>query len=69
MSNTKCLLRSGGGTDTMLDDAPEFDEDFAYWAEWVDAVFRWPRRSHHSRPMKLPNHPYPWDSGGLCKPQ
>ena len=28
----------GGGSDTKLDDAFEVDENFAYWAEWVDAV-------------------------------
>jgi Ca2+-binding RTX toxin-like protein len=31
-------IRGGGGSDTMLDDASEIDESFAYWAEWVDAV-------------------------------
>ena len=31
-------VRGGGGSDTMLDDASEVDENFAYWAEWVDAV-------------------------------
>ena len=31
-------VRGGGGGDTMLDDASEVDENFAYWAEWVDAV-------------------------------
>jgi Ca2+-binding RTX toxin-like protein len=31
-------VRGGGGSDTMLDDASEVDESFAYWAEWVDAV-------------------------------
>ena len=30
-------VRGGGGSDTMLD-ASEIDENFAYWAEWVDAV-------------------------------
>ncbi|MDC0175472.1 FG-GAP-like repeat-containing protein [Planctomycetaceae bacterium] len=31
-------VRGGGGSDTKLDDASEVDENFAYWAEWVDAV-------------------------------
>jgi len=31
-------VRGGGGSDTMMDDASEVDENFAYWAEWVDAV-------------------------------
>ena len=31
-------VRGGGGADTMLDDASEIDANFAYWAEWVDAV-------------------------------
>jgi Ca2+-binding RTX toxin-like protein/6-phosphogluconolactonase (cycloisomerase 2 family) len=31
-------VRGGGGSDTNLDDASEIDENFAYWAEWVDAV-------------------------------
>ena len=31
-------VRGGGGSDTMLDDESEVDENFAYWAEWVDAV-------------------------------
>ena len=31
-------VRGGGGSDTMLDDSSELDENFAYWAEWVDAV-------------------------------
>ena len=31
-------VRGGGGSDTMLDDASEVDENFAYWAEWGDAV-------------------------------
>jgi len=31
-------VRGGGGSDTMLDDASEVDENFTYWAEWVDAV-------------------------------
>ena len=29
---------TGGGSDTIIDDASEVDESFAYWAEWVDAV-------------------------------
>ena len=32
------LVRGGGGTDTMLDDASEVGEHFGYWADWVDAV-------------------------------
>ena len=31
-------VRGGGGSDTMMDDSAEVDENFAYWAEWVDAV-------------------------------
>ena len=31
-------VRGGGGSDTMLDDVSEVDENFSYWAEWVDAV-------------------------------
>ncbi len=31
-------VRGGGGSDTMLDDESEVDENFAYWAEWVNAV-------------------------------
>jgi len=31
-------VRGGGGSDTILDDASEVDESFAYWEEWVDAV-------------------------------
>jgi Ca2+-binding RTX toxin-like protein len=31
-------VRGGGGSDTMLDDESEVDENFAYWADWVDAV-------------------------------
>ena len=29
------LFRGGGGTDTMLDDASEVDENFGYWADAV----------------------------------
>ena len=31
-------VRGGGGSHQMLDDTSEVDENFAYWAEWVDAV-------------------------------
>ena len=31
-------VRGGGGSDTMMDDASEVDESFAYWADWVDDV-------------------------------
>jgi len=31
-------VRGGDGTDTMLDHASEINENFTYWAEWVDAV-------------------------------
>ena len=31
-------VRGGGGSDTIMDDASEVDENFAYWADWVDAV-------------------------------
>ena len=31
-------IRGGGGVDTILDDNSEVDENFAYWAEWIDAV-------------------------------
>ncbi len=32
------ILPHRGGSDTMMDDSAEVDENFAYWAEWVDAV-------------------------------
>jgi hypothetical protein len=31
-------VRGGGGSDVILDNPSEVDENFAYWAEWVDAV-------------------------------
>ena len=27
-----------GGGYTLMDDAVEVDENFAYWSDWVDAV-------------------------------
>ncbi len=31
------MVRGGGG-DVILDNPSQVDENFAYWAEWVDAV-------------------------------
>jgi len=31
-------VRGGDGNDTILDDAAEVDESFAFFAEWVDGV-------------------------------
>ena len=30
--------RGGDGSDTILDDASEIDESFAFFAEWVDGA-------------------------------
>ncbi|MDC0176389.1 hypothetical protein OAJ60_05590, partial [Planctomycetaceae bacterium] len=32
------VIRGGGGSDVIMDDPSQVDENFAYWAEWVDAV-------------------------------
>ena len=31
-------VRGGDGSDTILDDAAEVDESFAFFADWVDGV-------------------------------
>jgi len=31
-------VRGGGGSDMIKDHASEVDENFTYWADWVDAV-------------------------------
>ena len=56
------MVRGGGGSDLFLDDPSQVDENFAFWAEWVDAVWGPPSRGVQSAVSIRSTSSVPWMS-------